>query len=917
MFITLLIKNNTLHSCILKQNSIIAKQKCIKKVFNMEISEIKSLLTLSAVLHHYGLKPDKNARLHCPFHDDRTPSMQVYYKTHTAYCFSGSCPTHGKSMDVIDFIMYKENISKHEALKKCADMLGGTALPPPESLSRETFLNRMFGYFRNAVYNSAPARDYIAGRQLDWKTQDIGYNSGQFHHSSRRDETLIRRCLDYGLLSECGKVGRTGETAYRVFGKNCIVFPLKSVKNQIVSLYFRSTANDGELRHFYLKNRQGLYPGYPPAETKKLILTESIIDAASLSQLTGYSILALYGTNGFTPEHAEAVKNLTQLEEIIFFLNGDDAGNKAANKYAGMLQAEYPLLEITLVNVPEGEDVNSLLQGHNPDIFVHLLNERKPFFLSNEKEKIFSTENTGENKKELHPATAGETDNAKLYDRLNAENPYNLYYSGSAADYYVKGGIRCMSDSLKVSLQIIDRISRMDIRIKADLYEHRQVTNIVKLSCERFGMDGESLYGDLSLLTKELELYRTETIQSQMSKSQKKRVTVPASLMNQCVGFLNSGNLLQRINALLGSCGITGEEVNRLFLFLIAGSYKMPDTLHALIQGSSGSGKTRLLKIICEVMPEEDVIKFTRVTDNSFYNYREDYLVNKLLGFEDIDGLKEEALYAVRELISNEILVSSTTTKTDDGRLVAVERTVRGPVASIGCTTKGEIYEDNMSRLFLIAVDESTEQTKRIIHYQQQTASGMIERSKEKETRLFLQNCVRLLKPYEVVNPYAGQIHLPEQAHKIRRLNDLYLSFVKQITLVHQYQRKKDSQGRLISQKEDLRLANEIMFESIILKVDELDGSLRQFFERLKKHVENAAGRDRWFILRDIRQSLHVGKTRLHRYINELLELEYLQQDGHANRGYRYKISYWDNIEALRNNIKMQLEKQIEAIECD
>ena len=33
----------------------------------MEISDIKSKLTLSSVLHHYGLKPGKQARLHCPF----------------------------------------------------------------------------------------------------------------------------------------------------------------------------------------------------------------------------------------------------------------------------------------------------------------------------------------------------------------------------------------------------------------------------------------------------------------------------------------------------------------------------------------------------------------------------------------------------------------------------------------------------------------------------------------------------------------------------------------------------------------------------------------------------------------------------------------------------------------------------------
>ncbi|WP_410470252.1 CHC2 zinc finger domain-containing protein [Chryseobacterium sp. FH2] len=35
----------------------------------------------------------------CPFHEDKTPSMQVYYKTQTAYCFSSNCKTHGKSMD--------------------------------------------------------------------------------------------------------------------------------------------------------------------------------------------------------------------------------------------------------------------------------------------------------------------------------------------------------------------------------------------------------------------------------------------------------------------------------------------------------------------------------------------------------------------------------------------------------------------------------------------------------------------------------------------------------------------------------------------------------------------------------------------------------------------------------------------------
>lgn len=313
-------------------------------------------------------------------------------------------------------------------------------------------------------------------------------------------------------------------------------------------------------------------------------------------------------------------------------------------------------------------------------------------------------------------------------------------------------------------------------------------------------------------------------------------------------------------------------------------------------------------------MPQEDTIKFTRVTDSSFYNYPEDYLVNKLLGFEDIDGLKEDALYAVRELISNEILVSSTTTKTAEGQLLSAERTVRGPIASLSCTTKGEIYEDNMSRVFLIAVDETREQTKKIISYQQQKAAGLLDYEKENQVKEFLQNCIRLLKPYSVINPYAQKIQLPEDAHKIRRLNDLYLSFVKQVTLISQYRRAKDSKGRLISTIEDLQTANDILFESIVLKVDELDGSLRHFYESLKQYVSKQ-GQQNSFELRAVRQALRISKTQLHRYIHDLTELAYIQQTGgYANKGYQYKILYWDNIEALRGRIRAGLQNQIDTL---
>jgi DNA primase len=139
----------------------------------MEISEIKERLTIANVLHYYGLKTDKQSRINCPFHPDKTPSMQVYYKTQTAYCFSSNCKTHGKSMDVIDFIMHKENSTKAEAINKCKEILGYQKPDSKEryqpELSREQFLGNMYQYFKNAVSNSKPAKDYLQHRNLDFK----------------------------------------------------------------------------------------------------------------------------------------------------------------------------------------------------------------------------------------------------------------------------------------------------------------------------------------------------------------------------------------------------------------------------------------------------------------------------------------------------------------------------------------------------------------------------------------------------------------------------------------------------------------------------------------------------------------------------------------------------------------------------
>ncbi|MCP3931168.1 MAG: MarR family transcriptional regulator [Bacteroidetes bacterium] len=97
------------------------------------------------------------------------------------------------------------------------------------------------------------------------------------------------------------------------------------------------------------------------------------------------------------------------------------------------------------------------------------------------------------------------------------------------------------------------------------------------------------------------------------------------------------------------------------------------------------------------------------------------------------------------------------------------------------------------------------------------------------------------------------------------------------ITIVHQYQREKTRDGKLITTKEDIKMANAIMFESILLKVDELDGSLRHFYEQIKSLIED---REQEFTQREIRQDMNLSKSFVQRQIRRLLELEYIEEAG-------------------------------------
>lgn len=886
------------------------------KFIHMDIKDIKAQLSITQVLAHYNLRADKNNKLCCPFHEDKSPSLQIYPATNTYCCFSASCKA--KTGDAIQFIQLKENCTKHEALNKAKSLLNNqTTIKPSEAklfievelqpngeqaLEKIAVLTKFFNYYKQGLPRSKKAVDYLESRCIDYKKIEMAFNSGGLHTEAKQKH-LAESMAQVGLLKARAING------FNVWAKDCIIFPLKNAENKIVSLYGRSIINNEDNRHFYLSNRSGLYPSYPSLQTKKLILVESIIDAASLLQQeeikNNFEILSLFGTNGLTEEHQQAIINLPQLEEIILMLNADDAGAAATHKHVHTLHALRMGVHITQTNLPTGEDVNSLLQSHDdPKILFDIIEQRTNFSFSTEKENLETTTSI-----ELQQQSKLDTRNNELLIYNNCE----LYFE-------ILGGIKITGlDRMKVTLKVKhkEKIS-MPQWYSIDLYNQAQREQTINNVAETLELSNQQTTNTFINLITELENHRIKKIEALQSKEKPQHELTQAQKA-AAINELQKPNLLHRTAEMIALTGIVGEANNSMIAYLVYCTRKQPVPLHIMFLGSSGSGKTYLQERISELIPTEDKIEITQITENALYYFKQDELKNKLILIEDLDGAMT-VFYPLRELQTKRKITKTVTLKDSKGNLKTITLTVEGPVSVSGCTTKEKIYEDNANRCILLYTDQSREQDKKINEYQTKLSGGEINKEREKQYKQLFKNIQAVLRPINIINPFAKYIELPEQVFKPRRTMTLLLGFIEAVTFYHQYQRevKKDSNNQLYIETttEDIEAAFALLKDVLFSKSDELTQVTRGFLEKLKQHL--GENKIESFTAQQIRKVFRVEPRTIQRYIRELKQYGFIKPtSGFVHRkGFEYIIADANEYSQLKSEIDTHLQSIITTLKA-
>lgn len=493
---------------------------------------------------------------------------------------------------------------------------------------------------------------------------------------------------------------------------------------------------------------------------------------------------------------------------------------------------------------------------------------------------------------------------------LNTQNENQLIYSNAILNIEVLGGIRLEGlDRMRVTLKVaLEESSVPPVRHNLDLYNDTQLEKMIRKIAERLEIGTSTVSGTLAELTQQLETYRLEKIKEQNNQLVIQTKPLTEQEKTKAIEQLKKENLLEQTIQDLQNTGIQGEEENALILLLAMTSRKMHDPLSVVCLAKSGTGKSYLMEKVAMCIPEEDKKEQTQFTGNAFYYYKRDEIKGKVFIVEDLEGALT-VLFPMRELQSKKRISKTVTRKGRDGKLETITLIVEGPVSVIACTTKESIYEDNANRSILIYLNDSKEQDEKVMQYQKHKRAGLIDSYQEQQIQEKLQHQQKVLEPVKVINPFAPIIDLPDSFPKKRRALPILLNFIEAITFYHQYQReqkadKDTGEVYIESTLEDIQNGYKYLLNVLCRRNDELDGAVRDFFEKLKTILQQKELQK--FKANEVRTELYTAPRTFYHYIKILIEYNYIHITGGKQRtGYEYEI--------LNTTTQQQMLQQIQT----
>lgn len=498
---------------------------------------------------------------------------------------------------------------------------------------------------------------------------------------------------------------------------------------------------------------------------------------------------------------------------------------------------------------------------------------------------------------------------------------------------YMIKGIDASANRLKVNLKAVNQ-TRFHID-SIDLYTAKQRKAFAKETALLFHIESEITEQDLNRIIETTESY----IKNKKDNPVKDYVITDAD-REQALKFLKSPDIIKQILKDFEVIGYAGEETNKILGYLVAVSRKLDDPLSLLILARSAAGKSTLQDAILELVPDEDKVKYTRITANALFYTAEGTLDHKVIAIEEEEGC-HDAAYSLRTMQTSKHLTSATTIKDPlTGEMKTKEYHTKINSALMYTTTNGSIDYETLNRFIITTIDESRKQTELIhdIQRQKDTLEGLFTDSDKGQVIKNHHNAQRLLRPLKVANPFAPYLTFANDRLRARRDHKKYLSLIKAIAFLHQYQReikKAERHGKAVEYIEvtlnDISFANILAAEVLGRSLDELAPQSRNLLMQFKKMKTErlAQGEQKIQVSRrQLREYTGWSDHQIRDHLQQLIDLEYvaiingkngfrfmyeLIYDGEGDQGGKFIMGLTD-IKTLRE--KMNTTKASQRIPC-
>jgi len=302
----------------------------------------------------------------------------------------------------------------------------------------------------------------------------------------------------------------------------------------------------------------------------------------------------------------------------------------------------------------------------------------------------------------------------------------------------------------------------------------------------------------------------------------------------KCEAIASAPDILDRFIQSYSKFAVGEERLARLvYLALSSRFLKLP--ISVIVKGASSAGKSFNTDVVLKFFPPSAYYQLSAMSDRALA-YTEESLSNRFLYLNEANAMHSDFLnYILRTLLSEGRIVYLTLEPGADrkmrNRLISKE----GPTGLIVTTTAVKIHHENETRMLSIPVNDSPEQTKKIMLKQAQRVNES-ESFDYSEWHAF-QDWLGLSE-HRVHIPFAQTLAelIPPFATRLRRDFPALLNLIWTHAMLHQASRERDANGFVIATIDDYSAVRKLVADLIS---EGAEASIPEDVRRVVKAVED------------------------------------------------------------------------------